>query len=420
VLRAGAGLFYDFLFPPFLDAERALLGPPGAGRQTVPGTRLFNCLEGVPGVPDGAALNFMRAPTRFTGANLMTCLPAIRAELARNLASSDRSVQAIQVLKQGTLNPADVPAWSAFHFNLGVQREVARDFVVSADFVYRHFGHIGLGQLDLNRFNSARGPVIPRCANEAQRNDPEALCSNGAINVQVNAGSATYKGLLVRADKRFSRGFQLLGSWAYSSNTGTNTGGGFNLDDWLSNRGPLDRDVTNVLNLAGVVQLPRGFRLGFNFSYASAPPFSAFVGGSDFNGDGTTDDLLPGTTVNAFNRGLGRADLERLVAQFNQTHAGKADGRGVTIPRLTLPERYWFGDNFQSLDLRLSRSFEFERHWSLTLVGEVFNAYNASNLSGHSGNLANSAAFGQPAARASQVFGSGGPLAFQLGARVSY
>ena len=102
------------------------------------------------------------------------------------------------------------------------------------------------------------------------------------------------------------------------------SGNGFDLDDWLSNRGPLANDFTHIVNLAGVVQLPWRFRLGFNFSYSSAPPFSAFVGGIDFNGDGTTNDLLPGTTVNAFNRGLGRAELERLVAQFNQTYAGTA------------------------------------------------------------------------------------------------
>jgi hypothetical protein len=55
----------------------------------------------------------------------------------------------------------------------------------------------------------------------------------------------------------------------------------------------------------------------------------------------------------------------------------------------------------------------------VSLIGEVFNAYNAANLSGHSGNLT-SVAFGQPAARFTQVFGSGGPRAFQLGARVSF
>src|SRR5262245_5398135 len=427
VIRAGAGIFYDFLFPPFLDSERALLGPPGLGRQDISGDRLLNCLPGIPGVPMERPLNF-NTPTRFTGANLMTCLPTIRAELERKLANVDRSIQAIQLTKQaGTLIPVDAPSASALHVNLGIQREIARDFVVSADFAYRRFDRLGLGfdqigrsQLDMNHFNSARGPVIEKCGADAQRDDPRALCSTGPINVQQAVGRATYKGLLVRADKRFSRGVQLLGSWAFSSNTGTNSGNGLDLDDWLSNRGPLPNDITHIVNLAGVVQAPWRFQIGFNFSYASAPPFSAFVGGSDFNGDGTINDLLPGTTVNAFNRGMVRADLERLVAQFNQIYAGKLDGKRALIRSLTLPDNYWFNDNFQSLDLRLSREFVFEKQWRLKLICEVFNLYNAANLSGHNGNLTNVAAFGQPTSRATQVFGSGGPRAFQLAMRVSF
>jgi hypothetical protein len=427
VIRAGSGLFYDFLFPPYLDNERALLSPPVSGRQNISGNRLFNCLPGIAGVPVGAPLNFPNTPTRFRGAHLLTCLPAIRSDLEQSLANAERSVQAIQLTKQAAgLSPVDVPSWSALHVNVGVQREIARSFVLSADFAFRHFDHIGLGQLDLNHFNSARGPVIPRCIDEAQRNDPHALCSTGPINVQTNAGRVSYKGLLVRADKRFSRGFQLIGSWAYSSNTGTSTAGGdgrqppgFNLDDWLSNRGPLANDITHIVNLAGVVQLPTHFRLGFNFSYASAPPLSAFIAGSDFNGDGTTDDLLPGTTVNAFNRGFGRTELESLVGQFNQIYAGRVDAKGAVIPHLVLPERYWFGDNFHSLDLRLTREFQLYDRWRLALIGEVFNVFNAANLSGHSGNLTN-IAFGQPSARFTQVFGSGGPRAFQLGARISF
>ena len=226
----------------------------------------------------------------------------------------------------------------------------------------------------------------------------------------------------MRADKRFSHGFQVLGSWAYSSNTGNNSGNGFNQDDWLSNRGPLPTDFTHIVNLAGVTLLPLQFQLGLNFSYSSAPPFSAFVGGIDLDGDGTTGDLLPGTTVNAFNRGMGSADLQRLVAQFNQTYAGRVggDAKGAPIPKLMLPDRYWFGDNYQSLDLRVSRSFSFRDRWRLLLIGEAFNLYNAANLSDYSGDLANNLTFGQPISRATQVFGSGGPRAFQLGARISF
>jgi hypothetical protein len=419
VLRGGAGFYYDFLFAPSLNIERAALGPPGLGRQTITGDQLTNCLPGIAGVPVGAALRFT-SPTRFTAAHLLACLPTIRAGLSQSLANADRSIQAIQLTKQSSiLNPERLPSSTALHFNLGVQRELARDFVVSADFALRHFDHLNLGRLDLNRFDSARGPVLPLCT-AAQRNDPHALCSTGPINVQVNAGRTTYRGLLVRADKRFSRGFQLLGSWAFSRNSGAEgLGPGFNLDDWLSNRGPLAIDFTHLVNLAGVVKLPSRFLLGFNFSYTSAPPFNPFLGGNDFNGDGTIDDLLPGTTVNAFNRGLGRADLERLVAQFNQTQAGRADAKGVTIPRLTLPASYTFGDNFHALDLRLSRVFAVEKRVKISLIGEVFNLYNTANLAGHSANLA-AAGFGQPTVRFTQVFGSGGPRAFQLAARLSF
>ena len=83
------------------------------------------------------------------------------------------------------------------------------------------------------------------------------------------------------------------------------------------------------MNVAGVTRLPGRVDLGLNFSYSSAPPFSAFIGGVDLNGDGTpapragsAGDLLPGTTVNAFNRGMGRADLERLVDEFNRSVRG--------------------------------------------------------------------------------------------------
>ena len=420
VLRAGAGIYYDFLTQPNLDPERALLSAPDLGRQNIPGSAVPNPLFYVPGVAVGAPLAFTGTPSLFTGVDLMTILPSIRADQQQMLSySGDPSVRAIQILKQASspLYPANSPTASSQQASVGVQREVARDFVVSADVAYRHFIHLGW-PLDLNHFNSARGPVIPHCA-QAQQNDPQALCSSGPINVFQAAGRATYKGLLLRADKRFSHGFQLLGSYAYSTNIGNSNSNGFNLDNWLQNRGPLPTDFTHILNIAGVTRLPLGLELGLNFAYSSAPPFSAYVGGIDFNGDGTTDDLLPGTTFGEFNRGFGRAALAQLVDQFNQTYAGTSDSHARAIPRLTLPANYSFGDNSHSLDLRLTRSFVFRDGWRLLLIGEVFNLYNNANLTGYSGDLT-SAAFGQPTSRATQVFGSGGPRAFQLALRVTF
>ena len=424
-IRAGAGIYYEPLSSVALDTERATLGPPGLGLQSFTGSSLQNTLPGIPGVPVGAALDFSSGdPTLFTGADLLAILPGLRTGLVQALANADPTIQAIQLNKQtGTgVFPSDYKTSSALHSSVGVQREIARDFVLSADFAYRHFEHLTLGNVDLNHYNSfvngVRNPVIPVCT-PAQKTDPQAICSRGSIDAQEWQGRATYKGLLLRADKRFSHGFQVLGSYAYSSNIGTNNGNGFNLYNWLQNVGPLQNDCTQILNIAGMTQLPWHFELGLNFSYSSAPPFSAFVGGMDFNGDGTTGDLLPGTTVDAFNRGMERADLERLVDQFNSTYAGKKDAAGRSIPRLVLPAHYSFGDNLQSLDLRLSRPILLRDHWRVSLIGEVFNVYNKANLTGYSGDLT-SAGFGQPTSKATQVFGSGGPRAFQLATRVQF
>src|ERR1700741_4804707 len=149
----------------------------------------------------------------------------------------------------------------------------------------------------------------------------------------------------------------------------------------------------------------------------SSPPFSAWVSDVDFNGDGTRDDLLPGTRVNQFNRGRGRDDLAQLVDSYNKEFADKRTLGGEIAPRLTLHADYSLGDTFFTQDVRLSRTFSLgSDRVRLVLLAEVFNLFNVANLVDHSGNLNNSAEFGQPGARFSQVFGSGGPRAFQLGA----
>jgi hypothetical protein len=191
------------------------------------------------------------------------------------------------------------------------------------------------------------------------------------------------------------------------------------LDHWHQPSRPLITDYTHILNVAAVVQLPRHFDVGLNFSCSSPPPFSPLVGGIDFNGDGTVGDLLPGTSLAQFNRGLGRADLARLVDQFNQNYALTTDTHGRIIPLITLPSSYALDHGFQALDLRLNREFVFRDHWRLSVIGEVFNLYNAANVTGYSPDLT-SPAFGQPSARFTQLFGSGGPRAFQLATRFSF
>jgi hypothetical protein len=424
VIRGGAGLYYDFQTAfGISDDERVSLGPGGVGRGSYDGGGIPNPLTNVPGVQQGTLLQF-RSPTAFTGESLVQALPTIRANLAAqrgNPNNTDFSVTNIEVDKQGSVVGAHMPNASSTNVGLGVQRELARDFVINADVVYRHFVHIGGSYpelIDVNHFSSARGPVLHICTG-AERTNPKALCSLGPMNLTSGIGSGNYRGLLLRAEKRFSRGWQFLGSYAYSSSQGNGFGIGFNNDDPLSNYGPLNTDYHHILNVSSLVQLPKQFELGTFITYVSRPPFSVYLGGLDFDGDGTFGDLLPGTKVNEFNLGLGKADLQRLVGAFNRTYAGKTDSQGTPIPLVTLPAHFEFGDPLVTQDLRFSRSLPLGEHIQLGLIGEVFNVFNIANLSGRSGNLL-SRGFGQPKSRITQVFGSGGPRAFQFAVRLSF
>ena len=425
VLHAGVGRFHGpHGLTSSMDNERVALGSTGLGRQSRAWTAAFDPPVPIPGFPAGTSID-LASPSLVTGAMLMSMLPELRAWLTRQLAGADARVQRIQITKQQAapaIFPEHVPNPSAVHANAGLQRELPHGVVVGADVVYRAFRHVpqGGGAIDLNHFRSVpEGPAIRRCIG-AESNDPQALCSTGPINVQVAPYRFTYKGVLARAEKRLSHGVRLLASYTISRNSGTNAGPGFSLYDWLGNEGPTPNDVTHLANAAGTVRLLWDVELGFNFSYASAPPFSAFVGGADFDGDGTTapGDLLPGTTAGAFNRGMGRADLERLVDAFNTQYAGTRDKQNALVPTIRLPAEYAFGDHYQTLDLRLSRSIPVGRG-RVQVIAEAFNVYNAANRTDYLGDLTR-VGFGQPAGRVTQVSGSGGARSFQLAARVTF
>lgn len=431
VVRGGIGRFFDPLGASLnslhLSNERLALLPVGAGRVVIAGTNILW---------NGVVLDFPK-PTSFTGAELLSILEPIRDEqlaLVR-LDNRDSAVRNIDHAKSGQ-NLYD-PAFAtphAIHVNVGLQRELAGGIVLTADLVWRRFIHTFLHGIDYNRWASKEGPVIPACTQE-QVSDDRAACSNGNIYFDTTIGQARYTGMLLRVEKRLARGSQFLVSYALGSYVGTNstatgtvegTGGratGFNNDDWLENHGPLPTDLRHILNASGVLGLPWGFQAAVNLSASSRAPFSAWVATVDFNHDGTQDDLLPGTRVNQFGRGLDKAALETLVQRYNAEVAGTPvviNGAPSLAPRLSLPQAYSFGDTFFTIDARLTHSFRVSATGArVSLVAEVFNLFNTANLVGYRGAL-NTPGFGQPSGRFTQIFGSGGPRAFQLAARFGF
>jgi len=125
VIRGGAGRYFDPVSFNSVNVsnERIALSPVGTGRRTIPGSSIPY---------QGRPLEFRQRPTSFTAADLLTILPGIRADLTLQLNPDNRdfSFRNIDLNKTGeNLSDPFQEAPYAIHFNLGAQRELARDLV---------------------------------------------------------------------------------------------------------------------------------------------------------------------------------------------------------------------------------------------------------------------------------------------------
>ena len=193
-------------------------------------------------------------------------------------------------------------------------------------------------------------------------------CAFGGVNSMQNSafflkpiGRSVYNALQMKlADNVTSpfRGVKMLNfQVAYSLSRFSNTGGiqvtgtsGDSDQDFVlqaadNNQpgryfGPALLDRTNQISFGGFADLPGGFRLGL-MSHFYSPLSSALVApnsGSpgeifrtDFTGDGTVGDPLPGTHLGQFGRGTDAGQLNALIGQYNATQEGQPTPAGNVL-----------------------------------------------------------------------------------------
>lgn len=420
VVRAGAGIFYDTQLGWWRLGERAAIG--GSGRQFIGNNAVINPATGLP---------FTTAFLNSLQYRYGTFLDQLSTLVAQQNAKFPGTGDAAQILlsKQanalGALVPRDFPTMRARHFSVGFQREMTSDLIVEADVVYRKTTHATPGgffgsSVDFNKFNSVGGPVIPACASFAAANDANAQCSSGPINFWWPGAEAEYTALLVKGDKRLSNRYQVSVAYALQDSKSIRDVAQ-NLDNFFATYGP-DLPRHN-LTVSGMVDLPWRIQLSVLSTYLSRPPVSPSINGFDNTGTNiSSTGYAPLLTLVGKKRDaafLSKNELRDFVGDYNSRIAGTLNPAGRRFPVITLPEDFLLGDFFSSQDVRVSKSFLLPNNVDIRIIGEVFNAFNVSNLTNFSFNLL-SPAFGKANQRVGQTFGSGGPRAFQLAARVSF
>jgi hypothetical protein len=251
-------------------------------------------------------------------------------------------------------------------------------------------------------------------------------------NIESSA-KTQYDGLLISLDRPFSRGYgfrigyTLSKAYNYANDDQIPfLNGPVDPSDLGKEWGPTPNDRRHRLVLSGQT-LVSGISISGLWTLSSGVPMDIMMP------DGQS--RIPVIQRNAGGRQFETAaDLNAYITDLNAS----GGVNGVLLPLVSDTAR--FNDAFGSVDVRVSRLFSLGQRLRVEPMIEVFNAFNTTNIlgifnlnySGFSNVLArdsedpanpgylHSSQFGRPVTTAGGVFGSGGPRAMQLAARVTF
>jgi hypothetical protein len=404
-IHAGYGVYYDRVTLEIQTLERGLDG------------------RALPVEVRAGNLFFIPPPFLFDPVNGLFPPPApTLANPFRGFVLPGAGAGGINIIDNDLQNPM------VHQMNAGVQRELADQFAVRADYV-RNFGtHFIIGRvIGTVPFN----PVV------------------GGPDIVKNLESSVrtkYDGLLLSLEKRFANRYQFRASYTLSrsSNYANDdqipfSNGPIDSNDLRREYGPTPNDQRHRFTFSGLVYLPGDIKLAPVLSLASAVPMDILLP----DGSSRVCELQRNAGTRQFKTG---AELNAVLNQINAAGGSLCPNPDPSTgfkPRVLVPlvrDDLKFGDNFFSLDLRVSKVFRLGERLSIEPLAEVFNLFNVTNVLGvsnvnYSGfsnvlvrdsndpsspGFLRSSSFGQPVTTAGGVFGSGGPRAFQFAAKVTF
>lgn len=251
----------------------------------------------------------------------------------------------------------------AHHVSFGYERALGNTVSLSADVLHVRGKH-QLGTIDYN-------PRVPALGGPMRRpNDVNGAAGTSTSVLQYTGfGETWYRGLTLSAQKRYSKGSQLLVSYAWSSAEDNSpdfqsifvpqslglgrdpahpTALPRGFDPGLE-RGPSVWDQRHRLVISGLYEFPRRVQVGAILTTASGRPFTPLAG-ADLNGDG--------------NGAASPPDRARVNPADITTSVARNSGN--------LPGEF-------SIDVRLSRKFRLGNTLGIEPIAEAFNLFNNTN-----------------------------------------
>jgi hypothetical protein len=254
--------------------------------------------------------------------------------------------QTVTVLSNDYANPYSQ------QFTGGYSRQLGRDFSIHVDGVYTHTLR-DYRTFDVNYPNAAGVRPIAGWAR---------------ILYRAPVSQYKYKGMYVRAEKRFAKRYQFLVSYTLASNRDDGPQAQvINPANYQADWGPAGIDRRHTLVASGTVLLPARFTLGAIWQVRTSIPFNPLSNTLDADG---VRQYVPGTTRNQGNRDL---DLGKVNAYRASLGLAPFDSTQID------------GSRFNSVDIKVARPIYVRGERRIEGIAQVFNVFGVTNLASSNG-----------------------------------
>ena len=310
----------------------------------------------------------------------------------------------------------------SMQWNVGLQHQFSEATVISANYVGSGSRRLDVG----GYYNVAQtpGPGDPR-----QR----ALYPYiGPTFYDRSIGKGSYEAFQFQLDRRFSSGFAYQVAYTYSKSIDIGSSGWYGVegqsvtDPYHINRdrGPSGFDLTHVLSVNGLYEVPIGKGKAFN-THSGILDYA--LGNWQVNSILTARSGLPynvyvsGDVANTGNVGWNQYERANLVGNVNDFTLSRENG--LNRAAFAIPDQYTFGnlgrDRLRTtpvwnVDLSVFRQFPFLETRRFEFRAEAFNVLNTAILGQPRNDLADKANFGKILGTAN------GPRQLQLGAKIIF
>ncbi len=350
------------------------------------------------GAPNSAALGFSNSLTLSSPDNGVTAPFYLRDGVPASGLSSAPRVPGYGAVAVGKSTTTAVTffeqnrkAGYSQQFNLNLQQEMPGKLLLDIGYLANLSRNLPGPNLSINQIHPSK-----LTAQSTQKDRPFPQYSNVSI-LFPGIGLSNYHAMVLRMERRFSGGFNFLGTYTWAKFLNDTDEGGSNLGDTgvysnfydrKSDYGPSANDIRHRVTLSSVYELP----FGSGRKYLQTSPLRHLVGNwgisllSLFQSGAPFTVTCQTNTTNAFSTGGLRADLvgdpllsgdQRSIARWFNTSAFAqpaalkfgTGGRGILR-----------SDGIVNFDMSLLKNVPFGDSKNFQLRVELFNLFNHANF----------------------------------------